>query len=909
VTFSDNVIPGDCDGNYTIERTWTATDACGNSSSCLQIISVDDTVPPVIACPGDVSLECVIDLDTSPSATGSATATDACDPAPVVTFSDNVIPGNCPGNYTIERTWTATDACGNSTACLQVISVDDTVPPVITCPSDALIECALMLDTSPGATGIATATDACDPNPAVTFNDVVIPGNCPGMYTIERTWTAMDACGNSSSCLQVIVIDDTVPPVITCPADVSLECMIDLDTSPGATGSATATDICDPNPLVAFTDNVVAGNCPGNFVIERTWVAMDICGNTASCLQLITITDTSPPSIICPPDASFECVTDFDTSPANTGSAVATDACDPNPVVTFADIVIPGDCTGNFTIERTWTVTDACGNNSSCLQVINVSDNTPPVITCPPDASLECIIDLDTSPAATGTATAIDGCDSNPAITFSDNVIPGNCPGDFTIERTWTATDACGNESTCVQIISVSDNTPPVITCPADVSFDCLDEVDVNPDNTGFAIASDVCDSNPLVTFNDNVIQGNCPGVTTIERTWTATDACGNESTCLQTISVSDTAPPAITCPSDAMVICGDITTPDVLGSATAIDACDPQPVINFSDVSNIDICGLGSISRTWIATDCSGNSASCIQTISIDDSEIPEITCPQNVAFDCEIGDAGIPSVQDNCDPQPSTGFNDVNNLDICGIGTITRTWTVTDCAGNSNSCQQLITISDNEPPSFTCPPDIQIECDESIAPSNTGDVGDATDDCDQSPTVTFADDVSPGSCPQASVIIRTWTVSDCSGNSSSCTQTITIVDTTSPIITCPGDEILPADPENCQVSYVIPEFTVSDNCAPTAQIDISVTISSIIGSFQPGDIVQLDTGTYTITALATDPCDNASLTCNYNVTVIDAEQLEAVCQDLVIPLGANGNVSITPEQVDNGSSGALQI
>ena len=98
----------------------------------------------------------------------------------------------------------------------------------------------------------------------------------------------------------------------------------------------------------------------------------------------------------------------------------------------------------------------------------------PPVITCPADVNLDCTDPTD--PGDTGEATATDDCDTSVTITYTDNVIAGSCPqANTTIERTWTATDDCGNVSTCLQIIDVADDTPPVITCPADVNLECTD--------------------------------------------------------------------------------------------------------------------------------------------------------------------------------------------------------------------------------------------------------------------------------------------------------------------------------------------------------------------------------------------------------------------------------------------------
>ena len=188
-------------------------------------------------------------------------------PNPVITFSDQRIPGNCPGQFTILRSWTATDECGNQARCVQTINVDDTTPPNITCPPDGDKEWVLGLDTSPAGCGSATAVDAGDPNPVITFIDDRIPGPCPGRFQIRRMWTATDECGNRATCTQLILVDDTTPPNITCPPDGDKEWVLGLDTSPAGCGEASATDACDPNPLITFSDNRIPGPCAGIFQI------------------------------------------------------------------------------------------------------------------------------------------------------------------------------------------------------------------------------------------------------------------------------------------------------------------------------------------------------------------------------------------------------------------------------------------------------------------------------------------------------------------------------------------------------------------------------------------------------------------------------------------------------------------
>ena len=76
---------------------------------------------------------------------------------------------------------------------------------------------------------LASATDNCDSAPTVTYDDSIAPSqNCIQEYTITRTWLATDDCGNTSTCTQVIVVDDRTAPVITfCPANVTIECTDD----------------------------------------------------------------------------------------------------------------------------------------------------------------------------------------------------------------------------------------------------------------------------------------------------------------------------------------------------------------------------------------------------------------------------------------------------------------------------------------------------------------------------------------------------------------------------------------------------------------------------------------------------------------------------------------------------------
>ena len=393
-----------------------------------------------------------------------------------------------------------------------------------------------------------------------------------------------------------------VPPiVIKCPDEVRIEC--DESTDPENTGQVLVISSNCPTGQVhiTFTDDIIPGDCPQEMTIERTWVATDDCLNEAGCVQVIHVEDTTAPEITCPPDITIEC--GDSTDPENTGFPVGFDNCiGENVVFTFEDSVVVVGCNvpreakaaalaggaaaggeGDNVVRiilRGWTGTDqlqgpmgrgqrTCGNEVTCVQRITIVDQFAPVITCPPDITIEC--DESTDPKNTGFATATDGCPGGEIeITFTDEIIPGECVQEMTIRRTWRAVDQCQNEATCLQVITVEDTTPPEITCPPDITIECGDSTD--PKNTGFAFGFDNCvGENVVFTFEDSVVVVGCnvpraaravwaTGGAAAEgegdnieriilRGWTGTDqlqapngrgerTCGNEATCVQRITV-----------------------------------------------------------------------------------------------------------------------------------------------------------------------------------------------------------------------------------------------------------------------------------------------------------------------------------------------------------------------------------
>lgn len=408
-----------------------------------------------VTCPPDITLDCGDPVP--PADPGSVTATSpGCGTITITWTGDVSVTGICPGEEVISRTYHVVDQCSNSADCTQTITIIDNSPPIIICSNQTTpINCpGVPVFTPP------TALDACDVNVTVTFTDAVTQGICPQSYSITRTWTATDDCGNTTTCSMTIVVQDITPPTVICPPNMTISC--NDSTSPVSTGDATAIDACAALVNITYSDAIIPGSCVYGNIINRTWTAIDDCGNIGTCIQVITVEDMDPPIIICPPGITISC--SDDTSPLNTGIATSFDNCDPSPPINVSDNYIPGSCTNSGIIQRTFTTIDDCGNSSSCVQSISIVDISPPVISNGP---------VDITVTASGPSpcsefvsisipTASDNCDLNVMLSNDYNLTTdasGIYPEGSTLVI-YTATDECGNTSTHSFMVSVNCQPP-----------------------------------------------------------------------------------------------------------------------------------------------------------------------------------------------------------------------------------------------------------------------------------------------------------------------------------------------------------------------------------------------------------------------------------------------------------------
>ena len=851
VTYADTNISG-VGNNSSIVRLWTATDDNGNATTYTQTITVVDTTAPTFTTsPANVTVEC--DASTEPSATGTAAASDNCDSDVTVTYADTTVAGT-GNNSVITRVWTATDDNSNATTYTQTITVVDTTAPTFTTsPADVTIECSA--SSLPANTGQAAASDNCDSDVTVTYADTTVAGT-GNNSVITRVWTATDDNSNATTYTQTItVVDTTAPTFTTSPADVTIECS--ASSLPANTGQAAASDNCDSDVTVTYADTTVAGT-GNNSVITRVWTATDDNSNATTYTQTITVVDTTAPTFTTSPaDVTIEC--SASSLPANTGQAAASDNCDSDVTVTYADTTVAG--TGNNSvITRVWTATDDNSNATTYTQTITVVDTTAPTFTTSPaDVTIEC--SASSLPANTGQAAASDNCDSDVTVTYADTTVAGT-GNNSVITRVWTATDDNSNATTYTQTITVVDTTAPTFTTsPADVTIEC--SASSLPANTGQAAASDNCDSDVTVTYADTTVAGTGNN-SVITRVWTATDDNGNATTYTQTITVVDTtAPTFTTSPADVTIECDASTEPSATGTAAASDNCDSDVTVTYADTT---VAGTGNnsvITRVWTATDDNSNATTYTQTITVVDTTAPTFTTsPADVTIECSASslpaNTGQAAASDNCDSDVTVTYADTTVAGTGNNSVITRVWTATDDNSNATTYTQTIIIQDTTAPTFTTSPaDVTIECSASSLPANTGQAA-ASDNCDSDVTVTYADTTVAGT-GNNSVITRVWTATDDNGNATTYTQTITVVDTTAPTFTTsPADVTIECSASSLPANTG--QAAASDNC--DSDVTVTYADTTVAGTGNNSVITRVWT--------ATDDNGNAT-TYTQTITVVD--------------------------------------
>jgi len=886
VTLPDPVVGDECPDELTISCTQmsgdvfpvgtttvicTVTDRDGNTATCdYGVTVVDNEVPTIVNCPADITTGNDAGICAATVTWTPPTLDDNC-PNAIVSSTFN--PGDVFPKGTTAVTYAVTDAAGNSTTCGFNVTVNDTELPTIICPAD------ITVFTDPGTCDAVvtwtppTPVDNC-PDEVVTSTNT--PGETFSVGTTTVTYTVTDCGGNIATCSFDITVEDNQDPTITnCPADITVTNDAGACEALVNWAAPTTSDNC---PSETATSTAASGD---TFPIGTTTVVYtvtDAAGNTATCSFDVTVNDTEDPTITCPADITVSANVGVCEAVVNWAAPTTSDNCTGETATSTA---ASGDTFLVGTTTVVYTVTDAAGNTATCSFDVTVNDTEDPTILCPPNVTVSTDAGACEAIVSWAAPTTSDNC---PGETATGTASSGDAFPLGTTTVTYTVTDAAGNTATCNFDVTVEDNETPIITCPTDITVntDC-NEATVNwtaTSNDNCPGEMVVCTSNPGDTYP--------LGTTTVM--CTVTDAAGNVATCDFNITVIDNVPEPLDCtgidsvrPAD-MGVCtytaqgGEF---DPTSNANCSGTTITNDINNTATLAN-EVFPKGTTPVIWTVTDAGGNMTTCEIQITVNDEELPSITCPADITVENDAGvcEAAVtwatPTVVDNCPDEAVTSTH--NPGDIFPKGTTTVTYTVTDCGGNVATCSFDVTVNDTEAPVITCPTDVTVSttagtCEATatwIAPTLGAT---ASDNC---PDAVITSTANPGDTFPIGTTAVTYTITDSGGNVVMCSFDIFVEDSEVPTITCPTDVTVSTTPGTCEATanWTIPAG--SDNCSGV----------TVVGTNNPGDT--FPKGTTTVTYTVTDAAGNTA-TCGFDVIVEDTELPAITCPaDITIPTDA---------------------
>ncbi|HTL59197.1 MAG TPA: HYR domain-containing protein [Candidatus Limnocylindrales bacterium] len=334
-----------------------------------------------------------------------------------------------------------------------------------------------------------------------------------------------------------------------------------------------------------------------------------------------------------------------------------------------------------------------------------------------------------------------------------------------------------------------SGNNPPLAIAGPDQTVDCQAQVSLD------GSASTDPDHDPLMfewSLGDTILGTNATLTVSLPLGTNVlilkvTDPCG---ACGQTnvlVTVLDSAPPTVSCPNDISAAndAGKCSATLTVGAPTVSDDCGTTaPVgVRSDNLSLTDPYPVGLTIITWTETDIQNNKAACNQTVTVNDTEKPVVHPPANIAVKNDAGQCSASvsfaaNPTDNCGVASTVyevGATSISSPYIFPVGQTIVNVTVTDIHNNTASASFTVTVIDNEPPSIACPPDLVI----SAGGACTAVTLSATDL--GTPVVSDNCGVANVSCNAPAnfpigVTTVNWTVTDVNGNSTTCSQKVSV-------------------------------------------------------------------------------------------------------------------------------------
>jgi gliding motility-associated-like protein len=860
--------------------TITVTDDSGNNTSCSFQVTLEDSIAPSIVCSSNVTVSNDANVCEALVTIPVPVTDDNCQVVSVV--NDYTGTNNASGVYPVGTTtveYTVTDINNNVTTCTFTVTVIDDEAPELTCPANITVSNDANACNAAVTVPAPNVSDEC--GIASIVNDYNGTANASGTYPVGTTtveYTVTDVHGNVSTCTFTVIVIDDEAPEITCPANITI------------TNDANACDAALIVPALVADDECGIATIVNNYngtanasdtypvgITTVEYTVTDIHGNVSTCTFTVTVIDDEAPEIICPTNITI-------SNDANACDAFvivpainAVDECGIASIVN--DYTNIADASGTYPVGTTtveYTVTDIHGNVSTCTFTVTVIDDEAPEAICPSDITVsndanECEAMVAVPPIVVSEECGIQSITND--YTGTDNASGIYPVGTTQVE--YTVTDIYGNISTCTINVIVLDDEAPEITCPSDITInndvnECAAFVDVSP-----LAAADECGVATITNnYNGSANASDTYHVGTTVVVYTVTDIHGNVSTCSFNITVVDNEAPSFECQEEITInselgLCNASVT---VNEPIVTDNCAVASVVNdYNGTSNAtDIYPVGTTIVTWTITDIHGNTSSCITIVNVVDNELPNLVCPPTITVNNDPAACGaqvtidVPNTSDNCGVL--SVVNSINGTDDASgfypIGTTNVTWTVTDINNNVTTCITTVEVVDAEIPTIICPLDIITNND----PGNCSAVvlynaPVFADNCTNS-SVAIVEGLTSGSAFPVGVTTVTYEVTDASGNTATCSFTVTVNDNEVPTITCPPDIEVNNDPGLCGAIVTYPLPTTDDNCG--------IASLEIINGFESGTIFEV--GVTIVSYRVTDLSGNSSI-CSFEVTVNDTE------------------------------------
>ena len=737
-----------------------------------------------------------------------------------------------------------------------VTVVDAEAPMANDCPTDTVVIVGIG---SPGTNVLwtpPTATDNCDPTPTLT------PSQMSGTFfpvgTTNVLYTVTDDAGNSNtSCSFNVIVEEELYTFVA--SDEAIP--------------------CDEN-TVSVTISLENFNDVDAFQFALQWDT-----------SILTFTSFMPDPTFPPllGDNSSGVASGFLLINWNNSSMTSIDFPNGQPVITVnfnvdvVDLAAAGSTMVEFVSFPFFQIKVITGSSGNVPQAnialdhstITMGDN-PPDIVCPSNISVDTDPGTCSAMASWSDPTVTDDCDTPPPSPVQiDGLSSGsNFPvGIDTIK--YVATDSSMQSDTCMFMVTVTDNQPPTLDCPAS---DIVMDNDAGMCSAIVSWTVTYSDNCGIVSVDSSHASGSSFPVGTTTVSYKVKDSV-DSTECSFDIVVNDVEPPSLICPASDIVMDNDPGVCNAVASWTVTYSDNCGVVSVDSSHASGSAFSVGTTTISYKVKDAV-DSTECSFNVVVNDVELPSIVCPDNqiVAINamCEavlVDYTGMTmSLSDNCTDSVTM---EMAMVQTPAAGTTISTAVdveleVQDDAGNSNSCTFKVTPDDQTPPTSSCFQDTTVYLDISGVVSIDSSFLDSNS-MDNCMGITMSLDISTFDCSDIGNNTVTLTVTDVNGNTDDCVTNVIVSDNLPPeLVQCQSDTFVIAD-ANCEA--VLPDFTPSvlfdDNC--TDYDDLKITQIP-----PPGAVVTMDT---TIAVVALDSVGVISDTCFFLVELRDTTPPSITC------------------------------